>query len=301
MNFKFFVAVAGAFAIFSAAQVSSQAGGGFYTTTGEVSYDAGCPKKAISRPVHKVNLTRKFSISDHEVTQGEYKSVMGSLPEKVSEKYGLGDNYPVYAVTWYEAVEYCNKLSEKSGLKPAYTITETDDGKEVQCDFEAAGWRLPTEAEWEYAARAGDETTGSYVFSGTLDEKYLPEFARCRADEAGTGCIPVKSRKPNAYGLYDMTGNVSEWCWDWFYGFKNKEVTDPVGIEKGEVRAVRGSSWSEENAYKLALTHRMATRPEKSNILHGFRVCRTIDGKPLSSEKPAEAESTDATSAPNAD
>ena len=181
---------------------------------------------------------KSFYMSDHEVTRAEYKEVMGSDPStaKAHDKDGhelAGDDAgknPVNQVSWYDALVYCNKRSMKESLTPCYTIngkTNPDDWGAVPTssnstwnaatyDFEANGYRLPTEAEWEWAARGGESHT--YAGSNNYDE-----VAWCYENTHNTGTRDVKTTNANGYGLYDMSGNVWEWCWDWY-----KNYRDPV-------------------------------------------------------------------------
>ena len=172
------------------------------------SYDGGDDTK----PVHMVTL-KSFSIGKYPVTQKEYEEVMGYNPSKF-----MGQNRPVDYVSWYDAIEYCNKLSEKEGLTPAYTIdksrqdynnTNNDDNMKwiVIWNRSANGYRLPTEAEWEYAAKGGKGSPGNFKYSGSNN---INEVAWHKHNSGGTS-HDVGTKKPNNLGLYDMSGNVDEW------------------------------------------------------------------------------------------
>ena len=195
-------------------------------------------------------------VSDHEVTRGEYKAVMGSAPSTASayDKDGNqleGDavlNNPVNYVNWYDAIVYCNKLSMQENLTPCYSIdgsTDPDDWGEVPtssnstwnaatCNYEAEGYRLPTEAEWEWLARGGE----NYIYAGSDN---VDDVAWYTSNTNDTGTREVKTKAPNGYGLYDMTGNVYEWCWDWYDSIRDSTASD--GASSGKYRVPRGGSW----------------------------------------------------------
>ena len=141
---------------------------------------------------------KKFSILATEVTQELYKSVMGENPSEFNGE----KNLPVEKVSWYDAVEFCNKLSKEAGLEPAYSI----NGSSVEWNRNASGFRLPTVEEWQYAAKGGQDF--KYSGSGNLDE------VGWYSENSGNKTHPVAQKAPNGYGLYDMSGNVLEWCWD---------------------------------------------------------------------------------------
>ncbi len=165
-------------------------------------------------PQHRVTITKPFYMGRYEVTQAQWESVMGENPS-----YYTGDSLPVEQVSWKKCVDFCRRLNAQS-----------NDGWE---------YRLPTEAEWEYACRAG--STGDFA-SGDLDEiGWYTENAKNRIQ-------PVGQKKSNAWGLYDMHGNVSEWCSDWFGEYSSHDETDPTGPASGSTRVFRGGTYDGHSA-----------------------------------------------------
>ena len=226
-------------------------------------------------------------VSDHEVTRGEYKAVMGSDPSTASayDKNGnklTGDNVlnnPVTDVSWYDAIVYCNELSIKENLTPCYTIngsTNPDDWGAVPtrsdstwdaatCNFEANGYRLPTEAEWEWLARGGE----AYRYAGSDNVDDVVWYAY---NTKNTGTREVKTKVTNGYGLYDMSGNVFEWCWDW-YGSIN-ESTAATSASSGSFHVFRGGSWNNDKDESL-VSYRSYNCPYYPFHSVGLRVVRS--------------------------
>ena len=221
----------------------------------------------VDEPPHEVTVS-PFYIDRFEVTQQEYERVMESNPSKVKSKRN-----PVEQVRWSDAVRYCNARSRLEGLDPAYDL------KTWKCRFDANGYRLPTEAEWEYAARAGTET--AYCF-GNSDDK-LKQHAWFKAN-AGGKPRPVKQRKPNAWGLYDMLGNVWEWCDDFYKVdyYLESAKKDPKGPESGEKKVLRGGCWS-SNPDACRSAYRYNENPAYTDAcfgydIYGFRCVRNYEG-----------------------
>lgn len=182
-----------------------------------------------AKPPHQVKVNG-FLMDEHEVTQEVYEKVIGTNPSRRKNPQN-----PVEQVTWIAAAKFCNARSLQEGLKPCY------DTNTWACDFSANGYRLPTEAEWEYAYRAGSST--QFYFSGSTQD--LKSFAWFEGNSQ-TKPHPVGQRRPNAWGLYDMAGNVWEWCND-FYGvkyYRQSPTDNPRGPQEGEKRVLRGGAWS---------------------------------------------------------
>lgn len=213
------------------------------------------------RPVHEITISRSFYMSKYEVTQKQWREVMGTNPVWFKK----GDNLPVVLVSWYDAVEYCNKLSEREGLKLCYSGS-TDN---IQCDFSANGYRLPTEAEWEYAARGGKKSRG-YKYAGGDSAESIGWYS----GNSGGKMHEVGTKQPNELGLYDMSGNVSEWCWDWYdyYYYASSPSTDPRGPLDGSGRVFRSTSW-QDNEIDLRVARRNYSSYPGEGI--GFRPVRT--------------------------
>ncbi|MHC6204051.1 formylglycine-generating enzyme family protein [Breznakiellaceae bacterium SP9] len=222
-------------------------------------FTMGSPSSEVDRgsdeTQHSVTLSA-FTMSKHEVTQAQWQAVMGNNPS-----YCTGDDKrPVETVSWYEAIDFCNRLSVRAGLSPAYTISGTN----VTWNRSANGYRLPTEAEWEYACRAGTTTpfnTGVIIIPG-------------QANYNGSTSTAVGTFAPNAWGLYDMHDNVYEWCWDWYGAYPSVPETDPMGAVSGSDRVVRGGSWNSYPPTLLRSAIRHDIAPAIRGISLGFRLVR---------------------------
>ncbi|MFC1509175.1 SUMF1/EgtB/PvdO family nonheme iron enzyme [Candidatus Omnitrophota bacterium] len=221
------------------------------------------------KPVHDVTISG-FEMSIYEITQGQYRAVIGSNPSHFSGS----DDLPVEQVSWYDAVKFCNRLSEQMGYEKCY------DESSWACDFSKNGFRLPTEAEWEYACRAGTET---YFYSGNN----LSSNGRTSTDldkagwydgNSGNKNHPVGQKEPNAFGLYDMHGNMWEWCNDWWIRvYTSDSVTNPVEPLSGSYPVLRGGSWGNYAMYCRSAFRNRGT-PTDTDIYIGFRVVRSPNG-----------------------
>ena len=184
--------------------------------------------------------------------------------------YVSSENCPLIEETWYGAVVYCTWKSEQEGLTPCYNITDWS------CDFEADGYRLPTEAEWEYAARGGIHHTDNYRYSGCHNTWELTNYAWFSSNNNPEGTKEVGTKLPNQLGLYDMSDNVWEWCWDWYGNYTGGSQTDPHGPTGGSDRIVRGGLWG-YSAFNLRVANRGSGIPETSNNGVGFRIMRAFE------------------------
>ena len=212
------------------------------------------------KPVHSVTVS-DFWMMATEVTQGDYAALMGTNPSKFK-----GDDLPVECVSWHDAVAYANKLSERDGLTPAYRM----DGTNVEWNRGANGWRLPTEAEWEYAARGGSRRQG-YTYAGSNDIDAVAWYSV--NSEKRTHSVGTKA--PNELGLYDLSGNVWEWCWDWYGSYGSGIQTDPTGASSGIDRVKRGGSWGFGASFARSAVRGEFT-PAARYYSQGFRLVRPL-------------------------
>ena len=237
----------------------------------------GSPESEVGRhgyeTQHEAVITRDFFLGQSPVRQRDWVALMGANPSHFG-----GDDRPVDTVSWYDAVAYCNALSEREAIEPAYAVRGVSgrpghEGFQIaECRFkglDATGYRLPTEAEWEYACRAG---TTSAHYAGN-DEGQLDAIGWFAGNSDGE-THPIGRRRPNEWGLYDMLGNVFEWCWDWWDAYPAGSATDPFGPSGGQYRVYRGGCWydgapSARSAYRLNYSpgHRL-------NVI-GFRLAKS--------------------------
>ena len=229
---------------------------------------------------HQVTLTHKFEMMTTEVTQGQFTSLMGYSPSYFTS---CGGTCPVEQVSWYEAAAYANALSTKMGKTACYACTGS--GASVSCNeatayagakiYTCPGYRLPTEAEWEYAYRAGSSTAfynGGITSCSSVDPNL--DKIGWYGENSSNKTHSVGQKTANAWGLYDMAGNVWEWCHDWYGTYPTSSVTDPVGTS-GSYRVGRGGSWY-YYAYDARAANRFVGSPGNRAFSLGFRLARSV-------------------------
>jgi uncharacterized repeat protein (TIGR02543 family) len=241
-------------------------------------------------PPHTVTLTG-FYMGKYPVTQAQYELVMGSNPSYFTAENGnppvAGEEdamRPVEQVSWYDAIVFCNRLSMAAGLTPAYSIlgsTNSADWGAVPTSSNttwnkaemvsgANGYRLPTEAQWEYAAKGGNGSPSSYTYSGSNDINAVAWYW----DNSGEKTHEVGKKAANGLGLYNMSGNVLEWCWDWYDSYSNASQTDPVGPVRGADREFRGGCWLDSAEFVRSAKRNGGNPGFRGINFFGFRLLR---------------------------
>ena len=237
-------------------------------------------------PLHSVTVS-DFYMGTTEVTQAEWTRYM---PVEYWNSWGVeGSKYPAFNISWFQTIKYCNLRSMSEGFTPCYTISGSTDPNDwgtvpespnstwdaVICNWSANGYRLPSEAEWEYAARGGIHNSDDYLYSGsdTIDD------VAWYYSNSGDISHPVGTRLPNQLGLYDMSGNVNEWCWDWYGTYTSGAQTNPTGPTTGTERVLRDGFWNSD------MLHCQVSMRESFNPFYGmgypmfgrtgFRLART--------------------------
>ncbi len=237
----------------------------------------GEPERQTDEAQHQVTLSQDFFLGKYEVTQEEFEKLMDFNPSNLK-----GSRLPVETVSWYDAVWFCNQMSDRDGRTPYYSITgvvkkeQSISEANVTIQRGANGYRLPTEAEWEYACRAGEKTSTPFSFGANITPEQVNYNGNLPYNNTDKGIyrektVEVDAFSGNRFGLYQMHGNVWEWCYDYYGNYPSGNVTDPIGPTTGSYRVFRGGGW-----YDLARYCRSADRsdytPDYRRLSVGFRV-----------------------------
>lgn len=232
-----------------------------------------------------------FRISQHEITRAQYVAVMGAGSDPSDTTYSGGTDDPVQRASWYQAIAFCNKLSLAESLEPAYRVSGVDFATlthadipitssaawdAVTADWSANGYRLPTEMEWMWAAMGAAAGTTGYAkaFSGSTGSNAVGDYAwTYENSQINNKSQPVGTKLPNELGLFDMSGNVWEWTWDWYGAYPSGAVTDYRGPDAGGLRIAHGGSWFNAASF-AAPAFRHHGSPHSQNHRVGFRVVR---------------------------
>ena len=226
------------------------------------------------KPTHKVTFTYDFYIGKYETTFDEYDAFCSATGRSKPDDKGWGRGQrPVINVSWWDAIAYCNWLSEKEKLPKAYDNNGNlldKDGKVTTDPSKVVGYRLPTEAEWEYAARGGNKSKG-YKYSGSDNVGDVAWYS----ENSGKKTQEVGKKAPNELGIYDMSGNVWEWCSDWYGSYSSSAQTNPYNSTAGSYRVIRGGSWYSNVTY-VRVANRDDYSPTSAKYSLGFRIARTV-------------------------
>ncbi|MCB5250254.1 MAG: SUMF1/EgtB/PvdO family nonheme iron enzyme [Candidatus Cloacimonadales bacterium] len=234
------------------------------------------------QPIHSVTVSSIF-MAKYETTQNEWKEIMEGNPNGIATWPSYNNeiaNIPVERVTWYQTFVFLNRKSIQENLTPCYSkngVTDpdqwgTDLGTEFTCNWQANGYRLPTEAEWEFAARGGVEFTQYLPYAGSI----YPDGVAWYNNNSDGKTHAVGQKTPNELGLYDMSGNVDEWCWDWFALYQSGDQMNPIGPSTGTNRITRGGAfyWGENQAQ---IRKRNNSAPGTPMKYIGFRYVRNAN------------------------